>query len=771
MSISHDVVESSIAEDIQSSLVVPDTDGLSLQDAALVYAEAGWFVLPIRPGSKNPGSVVGSDWQRKSSRDAAVVRRWWAEDTNYGIALHVGRSGAIAFDLDRASLDELPLDLAAALRTGLCQHSRRGQPDRGHYLFLNDKGFGNGAGAFRPFGEVRGKNGVIIAAPTPHVEVDGEYKWATAGRLEELPPALRECLSVAPELDVESLTAQAFDQFLLDNEEERQPGRLDGPANLYRRNVRDGMARHDALLHCLCMAYRESRTGAYSAREATERLRNEFEASLRAGSSAENELKRPSRPFDPREFQHTAEWAAAAALTSNPDEVRERMDRDKSVDEEAFWSARPDLDHLLQFARARMVAPWAMLGAVLARALTSVPPTVVLPNIVGSYGSLNSFFALVGASGAGKGSAERAAADFLYLARDVAVHPVGSGEGLVKVFAHRPKVGEEQCNLENAVLFSAPEVDSIATQNSRSGATLLPQLRSSWSGEQLGFSYADPTKALRLHPHRYRLCLVVGVQPERAEPLLDDADGGTPQRFIWLPTTDPHAPDEPTDEPPPLVLAGWPANAHGQQGDNRRLGEIGLMNIPVTKDDLEVIAIPSGVAEAIRQQRKTVLRGDASANPLDGHAMQARLKVAGALMVLNGRSDHISYEDWELAGVVMDVSDRTRRVIRDALTAKASAWHLARGRADAQRTQAADEEIARANHQKTQRVSDNLLKHLRNGDGSESRSAVKKRIAKRDRHLFDGALASLVEDGLVRLEKFEHNSQPGTRVVLVEGGA
>jgi hypothetical protein len=44
--------------------------------------------------------------------------------------------------------------------------------------------------------------------------------------------------------------------------------------------------------------------------------------------------------------------------------------------------------------------------------------------------------------------------------------------------------------------------------------------------------------------------------------LIEDADGGTPQRFVWLPTDDPDAPDEPDEAPRAIDLRsisqGWP---------------------------------------------------------------------------------------------------------------------------------------------------------------------------------------------------------------------
>ena len=38
------------------------------------------------------------------------------------------------------------------------------------------------------------------------------------------------------------------------------------------------------------------------------------------------------------------------------------------------------------------------------------------------------------------------------------------------------------------------------------------------------------------------MCLGVGAQPENADFFLSREKDGFPQRFLWLPTVDPHAP-------------------------------------------------------------------------------------------------------------------------------------------------------------------------------------------------------------------------------------
>ena len=72
-----------------------DADTLS---AALAYTASGWYVLPVKRGTKKPGSVVGDRWQTKSSRDAKQIAAWFA-GTNHDIALHCGRSGGSCLTL------------------------------------------------------------------------------------------------------------------------------------------------------------------------------------------------------------------------------------------------------------------------------------------------------------------------------------------------------------------------------------------------------------------------------------------------------------------------------------------------------------------------------------------------------------------------------------------------------------------------------------------------------------------------------------------------
>jgi hypothetical protein len=295
-------------------------------------------------------------------------------------------------------------------------------------------------------------------------------------------------------------------------------------------------------------------------------------------------------------------------------------------------SARPVLAHIRDYAQARRVGPWAVLGNILVRTVAAVPPRAVLPPLTGGCASLNLFVGIVGNPGDGKGAAERTAEETVDLGY-LTVAGVGSGEGLAHLFMRRERKSGDLVQHSTAAILSVPEIDTLtALTTGRSGTTLLAELRKAWSGEALGFAYADPDKRLRVEPHTYRLCVVAGIQPGRAGPLLDAADAGAPQRFLWLPATDHQAPDNPPDPPDNR----WEWRQPVQPGSGRS-----VLDVP----DSARIAVDTHRLDQLRQT------GD---NTLNGHSLLCRLKTSAALALLDSRTK-ITDEDWMLAGVVMAV--------------------------------------------------------------------------------------------------------------------
>lgn len=401
-------------------------------------------------------------------------------------------------------------------------------------------------------------------------------------------------------------------------------------------------------------------------------------------------------------------------------------------EEDAFWDARPALRHLHTFARARMVSPWAVLGVALARVVTATPNQVCLPPIVGGKASLNMFVGLVGPSGSGKGAAEAVAAEAIDVGYIVS-HNVGSGEGIAHGYKHRERNELVWNDDAHAVLFSVPEIDSLAAQGDRKGATLMPQLRSGWTGEQLGFGYADPTKRIIVEAHQYRLCLVAGIQPARAGCLLDDADGGTPQRFLWLPATDPAAPDIEPAAPTPMT---WSAPAVSA------FVSIGGIRVDVCET----------AALTIKEARRARNRGDADA--LDGHALLCQLKVAAALGILDGRYS-VTDDDWSLADVIARKSAATRAAVQRVLSAKVAEANYGKARAEAERAVHVEESLVDA---AVKRVCGRVIRKLRATADWTPRGPLT-RASGRDSQYLDEALLRLIEAGQIESEEAEKTTK------------
>jgi hypothetical protein len=413
------------------------------------------------------------------------------------------------------------------------------------------------------------------------------------------------------------------------------------------------------------------------------------------------------------------------------------------TDHAELFDARADLAHIRDFARARRVSPLAVLGTTLALAIVHTPPEVVLPPMVGEQASLNLFVALVGRSGQGKGTAEAAGMALLDMPDPVTPSSIGSGEGLPALYVRTgyetttdPETGKTTRRAvtkqyATRALLSVPEVDTLYALSKRSGATLGPELRKAYMGEPLGFQYAAMEKRLPVVGHSYRLALIVGVQPARADALLnaDEIGAGTPQRYLWLPTADPDAPDARPDEPAGTLPWSVPNLAH----------------CPIRRFRRE-LPVCDAARDLVDTNRLASLRGDIDA--IDTHAVLTRLKVAAALGLLAGRAG-ITDDDWHLSAALMAISDETRAVITAELATRAAADNEARGRSDGARQIIVDRTV---DSDRTKRVAANIRRRLAS-DGVTAHAALLRKVAHRDRDYFDDAIMTLIVAGEVDEEK------------------
>ncbi len=193
--------------------------------------------------------------------------------------------------------------------------------------------------------------------------------------------------------------------------------------------------------------------------------------------------------------------------------------------------------------------------------------SVGLPPIIGGLGSLNMSIALVGESGDGKGGPMAVINEVIDLGAGAGfdTHSLGSGQGIAHGYAHLPKNPMSKTSgverHADSVMFTVEEIDHLTGHAAQNGSTVLAELCRLYMGERLGHLYVDPTKRMPVAEHSYRGVLIAGVQPGRAGVLINAADGGTPQRFLWLPALTPPpqvVPAEPTHRGRGNPLGGCP---------------------------------------------------------------------------------------------------------------------------------------------------------------------------------------------------------------------
>ncbi len=298
-----------------SEISVPsNTENMTVLEAALAWAENGFYVLPINPKTKHAGSIVGIGWPDKSSRDPQQIEKWFQLGATYGLAIHLGKSGAIAFDVDDPS--QLPHRLREwiMLENVPFQSTRTNDPLRGHYIFATPEGsnYGNSKGLLKgAWGEVRGKNGIIVGSPTLHSKCDegGQYVWKRAGIAPLLPYSLQKLLPEARYQSVQSLAIAEADTFFA-NHAENDCAQLLETRLVDSKSWFLGGSRHDACRNLLLVCMKDARAGLCNAKTSVEAIANLFVS-----------IKPQDEWSSPREFIEMTLWAIAQVLQVSDDEI------------------------------------------------------------------------------------------------------------------------------------------------------------------------------------------------------------------------------------------------------------------------------------------------------------------------------------------------------------------------------------------------------------------------------------------------------------------
>jgi hypothetical protein len=306
-------------------MIIPKlADGCDNLTAAALYANAGVYVLPVKPGTKNPGSRVGMRWQDKSSRDAEQIVAWFAGSSD-GIAIDIGRSGLIVIDVD--SPDRLPEWLWHNLiQSGApYQQTRPNSSGRGHYVYLMPKGrrIGNGKGGLAGMGlDIRGAGGAIVVQPTVHPD-GGEYKWLTSGEVPDLPQEIADKLT-----DTEQAESAATDsevtEFIQSMQGNENPRLLSTWSNKFLSETARLDSRHDAMISVLTAALEESKAGYFPARDAVDVLRELFVSSIIESKDGKRSL---SESAAHAEFGGILSWAVGQAKMKSAKKIRAKTEK------------------------------------------------------------------------------------------------------------------------------------------------------------------------------------------------------------------------------------------------------------------------------------------------------------------------------------------------------------------------------------------------------------------------------------------------------------
>lgn len=746
---------------------------MSLGEHAADYAGKGFEVFPCDPVTKSPRHS-----QLDATTDAEQVSAWWNQWPDSLIGHRVGADQVI-LDIDPRHGGKGTWDaLKRLLEPFTTRTHYSGRDDGGgHIWFKRPEGRLtvtklDAWAKERELGELIAKtrwtSGIdllqhehryTILPPSPHPTTGRPYRWAKGRGLEtepaEMPAFLAELLKAeakpaAPEgptfQDSDSIAdwysaTHGFVPLLSAKGWELVSGDGEGDGSSWRHpeattSVSATVSNGCLFVYSTSTPFEPTEPGSphgYTPFKAFAVL--EHGGSMEAAARQARALKGPgwTGPEAPIRFNGT-DGLESRGHPSEPKAATGNLER--VVESDHIWMQRPELMHIRDFARARMCSPWALLGVVLAHVAATTPPFVVLPPLVGGDLSLNTYVLLLGGSGSGKDAALNAGEDAIDTSRGMEYKSIGlgSGEGLLDQYVHfvppDKRVEDDHGHLQrhaDSVLFQNPEIETVTALKGRSSSTLMPELRNAWTGKALGFAYANRERRLSLVKHSYRLCLIVGGQPEHCDVLLDDEAAGTPQRFIWLPTDDATAPTETPDDPEPLELhlPRW------EKLSGQASVRMGVCDEATTE---------------IREARLRRLRGQDDGG-MSAHELANREKVAALLAILEGRSV-VNVADWSLAGTIILVSNGTRSRAEQNIARAQQVQSTRRGQAEGLKAAVAGEAMA---EEAAKRVARNLLRKL-NEQEEWTLRALKHKLAYRDRDWVEEALSLLSDAGQIERE-------------------
>lgn len=156
---------------------------MSNLNAALSYAERGWRVLPIEPGTKEPLKWLARNGWKHGAKDATTeedtITKWWTANPEAGIGIATGKeSGIWCVDADgQEGIDnwERICRVGGIAISPLYQFTGGGGRQ---YIYLWPESYTvrNGVHKLGPRIDIRGQGGYFCAPPTVHPS-GRPYQW------------------------------------------------------------------------------------------------------------------------------------------------------------------------------------------------------------------------------------------------------------------------------------------------------------------------------------------------------------------------------------------------------------------------------------------------------------------------------------------------------------------------------------------------------------------------------------------------------------------
>jgi bifunctional DNA primase/polymerase-like protein len=430
-----------------------------------------------------------------------------------------------------------------------------------------------------------------------------------------------------------------------------------------------------------------------------------------------------------------------------------------------FWRARPSLSLIRQAAHSRVRSADVVFYGVLVRLAAMAPHLLRLDTGVGEPASANLFAAIIGPSGSGKSSGLSVARQVLPAA-DLEQVPLGSGEGLAEAYMGMVSVDDpagaltkdgsavrkvrQKAQVRHNVLAAADEGASLNKLLERTGSTVGEALRSAWNGETIGQKNGREETTRVVHGGSYALGLLIGYQPTTALPLLADVDAGTPQRFLYGWAIDPSIPTRGERvEWPGAAINPFPPEAE-LEGDEQPK----LFSRPAGRD-VTAVTYAQVIRDELYDEQYAKATGAVTTDPYRSQHTLLKVKTSALLALLDtdpvtGRGRrHVTPDDWDLAQVVLDTSDRVRAHLQQqAAIASREAWERETTALSSRalHTHATIEAHAQAAASDAAvRVAGSLTAKV-HALGGMSRSDARKAVSSSRRHLFDDAVEVAVAE-------------------------